>query len=119
MSAETRPGLRECIDAEGRMVGVITAYVSIGNSDDKLTQREWATFVRDTFDAVFELSDSIHGSWTSASDSEWQNACWCLVVNESKEAELKKRLGVLARRFRQDSIAWAEVSSTEFLAGVA
>jgi hypothetical protein len=93
---------------------VITVYVSIGNSDDKLTQRRWADFCTDVY-AELESLGQIHGDWYSLPDSPWQNACWCVEFESAERAELARE-GVVGirRNFGQDSAAWA-VASTEFV----
>lgn len=94
---------------------MITAYVSIGNSDDKLTQQEWALFFSQTA-LLLQRHAKVHGQWASEPASAWQNACWCVQVDTQTKAEfIKAELVGLADQFRQDSIAWAEVKSTEFL----
>lgn len=91
------------------------AYVSIGNSDDKLTQQEWALFFSQTA-LLLQRHAKVHGQWASEPASAWQNACWCIQVDTLTKAEfIKAELVGLADRFRQDSIAWAEVKDTEFL----
>src|SRR5688572_8500137 len=99
-----------------------TIYVSIGNSDDKLSQQEWSNFVMlvdakltpDGYNGI----DERHGNWRSNPDEPWQNACWCVAIEHEDPAvvaELKGSLAKLASRFRQDSIAWAEAPVTEFI----
>lgn len=99
-----------------------TIYVSIGNSDDKLTQAEWSRFYEEVGRAIFGVlkyeGARIHGTWVSLPHEPWQNACWCFDAHEEladKVEELRARLGQLARQYRQDSIAWAEAPKTEFL----
>lgn len=92
-------------------------YVSIGNSDDKLTQREWAMFVgavHDLFHRNVDRHDvTVHGRWLSEPSTPWQNACWCVEFTDPEP--FKSALGRLAVQFGQDCIAWAEVKDTEFL----
>lgn len=91
-------------------------YVSIGNSDDKLTQREWAMFVED-MDNLLEVNEfTIHGRWFSAPDRGFQNACWCFEETGSIQvgAWFRDGLAQFARRYRQDSIALA-MAQTEFI----
>lgn len=92
-----------------------TAYVSIGNSDDKLTQQEWHDFHRDVRCELIGAGARFHGQWASPSTDPWQNACWCVEVVDGVVEELKANLGRLAVKHRQDSIAWARVPGTEFL----
>lgn len=95
-------------------------YISIGNSDDKLSQAEWSTFVSQVDRYIESATDGhdgeVHGRWFSASDAPWQNACWCVEFHADDVAStLRGRLPVVAASFGQDSIAWAEVKTTEFL----
>lgn len=93
-----------------------TYYVSIGNSDDKLSQERWHYFVLDVNRLIRNWSTHIHGNWRSPSDSPWQNACWCFESSVPDEiAVLRQRLAVAARDYEQDSIAWAECPTTEFI----
>lgn len=103
---------------------MITVYISIGNSDDKLGQERWARFVADVDAHTTSLEDDreavIHGRWLSAPDSPYQNACWCLQIHEdphtgSRAGWLREVLASLAYTYEQDSIAWSEVKSTELL----
>ncbi|MEU8371196.1 hypothetical protein [Micromonospora tulbaghiae] len=84
-----------------------TVYISIGNSDDKLTQNEWAHFVEDVRQALRNFALAQHGEWFSATDSPWQNAVWCAEVRDVMIADLRNRLAATAKAYRQDSIAWA------------
>ena len=91
-----------------------TLYVSIDNSDDRLSQREWACFVADT-DTVLTAFGRFHGRWVSRSDDLFQNACWCLDVPKHALPELRARLTSVRRSYRQDSVAFAPVPLTEFV----
>jgi hypothetical protein len=97
------------------MSDLITVYVSIGNSDDKLTQAEWALFWGETQIAICAYADQIHGEWMSAPASRWQNACTAFDISRDRAAILCDALARLAAKYRQDSIAWAE-ARTEFIA---
>ncbi len=94
------------------------AYISIGNSDNRLTQMEWGMFYRKvdlTLQGYRQLGGQVHGRWVSPSTDYWQNACWCLEIQEHQAAGLREELRLLAARFRQDSIAWAVATETQFL----
>jgi hypothetical protein len=97
---------------------VITVYISIGNSDDKLTQREWAKFVSLVRDVIRTNVLTTHGEWLSLSDARWQNACWCVEIEAERAPTMKQELAAMATAFRQDSIAWA-VAETEFIGAAA
>lgn len=98
-----------------------TVYISIGNSDDKLSQADWASFVLDV-DRAFEAAvryegARVHGRWYSLPHEPWQNACWCAEWHPDLAhivEALKRKLACVARMYGQDSIAWA-VAETEFI----
>lgn len=95
-------------------------YISIGNSDDELSQQEWSAFVAEV-EARLPFGGLVrrHGRWRSPSDDPWQNACWCVEIQDgaapSSLLHCKEALAEVAAKYRQDSIAWAEVKTTEFL----
>lgn len=100
---------------------MITVYVSIGNSDDKLTQAEWSSYALDVDRAVNKamgyVGSTVHGRWYSLPSEPWQNACWCLAWDDELAhivEALKRSLATIARSYRQDSIAWA-TATTEFI----
>jgi vacuolar-type H+-ATPase subunit B/Vma2 len=92
-----------------------TIYITIGNSDDKLTQREWARFCDEVFVLLSDTAQEVHGQWFSATDSPYQNACFCVVIETYDEEDLRAELRDLGIKFRQESIMWTEASVTEFL----
>lgn len=92
-------------------------YISIGNSDDKLSQKHWAEFAQEVADTINDQVMVIHGQWVSPSTSPYQNACWCAEMTDTDARVLKPALIDLAGRYQQDSIAWAEAPTTEFLGG--
>jgi hypothetical protein len=85
-------------------------YVGIGNSDDKLTQAEWAKFTVRTY-LTCDRYGAVVGVWYSNSNSEYQNACIC-VTQVKRNSQLKRALEALAGEFRQDSISWAEAKTS-------
>lgn len=93
----------------------ITVYVSIGNSDDKLTQAEWSRFVADVRGDIICAGGAFLGSWVSPSSDPWQNACWCFTIVPGVRDRLRECLASRGREFRQDAVAWAEVPVTDFL----
>lgn len=91
-----------------------TIYVSIGNSDDKLSQRQWAAFCLTTGMAISERAETVHGAWFSDMVSPYQNACWCFEIKIEDEEPLRDRLKDIGLAYQQDSIAYA-TATTEFL----
>lgn len=96
----------------------VTVYISWGNSDNKLTQLEWAGFCQSMEYEIMSFASRIHGIWFSAPQSAFQNACICAEFEYDPEwlGEFKVRLTEKRKlpAFRQDSIAWAE-ARTEFI----
>jgi|ERR1700733_9944099 len=85
-------------------------YISIGNSDNKLTQSQWSEFCY----TVSEVLDcQRHGEWFSLPNAPFQNACWCVTILETKVEGIQLNLRALCRLFNQDSIAWAEAEYSE------
>jgi hypothetical protein len=92
-----------------------TVYISIGNSDDKLSQAEWSQFVLELSAEVVSLAAQTHGAWFSQPVVAWQNACWCVeFASEAQEMTAMEMTAKLARKFGQESIAWA-VAETTFI----
>lgn len=89
-------------------------YVSIGNSDNKLTQEEWVNFIDAVENAVDRQAGQVHGRWFSAPDSAFQNFCICFELIPALAEDMIRRMGYLRERYRQDSIAWA-VAETTFI----
>ena len=93
----------------------ITVYISIGNSDDGLSQVMWADFIHSMELALTNLAYHQHGEWFSEPTSEYQNAIWCVEVRTVMIQQLKVRLSKLAKRFKQKSIAWVEAKEVELI----
>jgi hypothetical protein len=91
-----------------------TVYVSIGNSDGKLTPRRWAHFWHETNGWLTDYAEKIHGQWHSLPTMVWVNACWCVEVTDDQAEDIKIGLEALAKKYDQDSIAYA-LAETEFL----
>lgn len=100
-----------------------TIFVSIGNTDNRLTQQRWAAFYTDVDAHIRRLTDGsppyvvIHGRWVSPSTDPYQNACWAFSRNRDDSdvvGDLRFMLSLYAKRYGQDSIMWAE-AQPEFL----
>lgn len=96
----------------------MNVYVSIGNSDDKLTQKEWSRFCADLRAIVRAYQNETYGTWYSACDSEWQNMCIGFRVADSIADEelnsLRNELSLLSKLYNQDSIALS-TATTELI----
>lgn len=88
----------------------LTVYVSIGNSDDKLTQARWSAFHKYVNAAVRTVACHVYGNWLSEPSTPWQNSCIAFAITPDRVPQLKARLRALAGEFGQDSIAWAQAT---------
>jgi hypothetical protein len=85
----------------------VIIYASVGNSDDRLTQWEWHEYVTAFMDLVHAATEIVHGEWFSAPAAPYQNACICFEVTPRAALALQQSMSALARKYRQESIAWA------------
>ena len=93
----------------------VTVYIGIGNSDNKLTQQEWANFCADVVACLRDVASQFLGEWYSLPHEQWQNAEYAAVVPADRMAYMRSILAAYRERYRQDSIALAVVSETEFI----
>lgn len=91
-----------------------TVHISIGNTDGKLTHAEWAGFGAAAHQLIVCSAERVYGVWHSMPASPYVNACWAVEIDPAVEALLKDDLARLARKYRQDSIAWLS-GETEFI----
>ena len=94
-----------------------TITIQIGNSDNKLTQQEWAEYVNDLKKLTQPFN--VHFSGGSPIDAPWQNYCTVLVLTNGQylcvyQEILKGMLAELCDKYRQDSIA-VTTGDTEFI----
>jgi len=91
----------------------ITLIIQIGNSDDKLTQKEWADFCNNINFTVLKFGD-VHFTGGSKWDAQWQNACWIFNAYKEDIPDIKSLLKMDRERYRQDSIALT-IGETQFI----
>lgn len=85
-----------------------TVTIQTGNSDNKLTQQEWASFVKLLKETISLHAKIIHFFGGSSTWESWQNVAWVIEVHESDLEPLKTVVTELREHFRQDSVAWTE-----------
>lgn len=95
-----------------------TGVIQIGNSDDKLSQTDWAQFILDITLIVSRYRIHQHFNGFSAAESPWQNACWVIDIPDDRHLEmLHVEMGTIAQKYKQKSIALT-VGDTEFISGI-
>ena len=84
-------------------VGVETVVIQIGNSDDRLTQSEWAKFVNDMNHIVENHADEIHFFGGSSNWENRQNACW--IFTSDVVPELLQNIKPIRQNYKWESVA--------------
>lgn len=92
-----------------------TVVVQIGNSDNKLSQAEWAEFIAVTREAVKQNAAQIHFEGFSNPTAEWQNACWVFERNTRISRRMWEQFSHVAGLYKQDSIAVTVGGTTRFV----
>ncbi len=82
-----------------------TVSLLIGNSDNKLSQKEWSDFHEAVEHAVAHYEDGRQFTGCSEGCSPWQNACWVFTIDESKLSKLTFDLEGIRKLWKQDSVA--------------
>ena len=91
-----------------------TVTIQIGNTDDKLSQPEWASFYAEINEFIESISSRVHFAGASDSTRPWQNACWVAAITADQTAALERGLDPLRVRYLQDSIA-VTYGTTQFV----
>lgn len=92
----------------------MTVTIQIGNSDNKLTQAEWANFVTSVRRVVGTYAETTHFYAPSPGDSQWQNAAWVIECHKNMKSYLVRELKRIRAVYSQDSVAWTE-GKTKFI----
>jgi hypothetical protein len=82
-----------------------TVTIQIGNSDNKLGQKAWSEFIRETRQVVGRHCGQVHFDGGSNFDSPWQNVCIVAEVQAIDKQALCDALGDVRSKFYQDSAA--------------
>ena len=85
-----------------------TITIQIGNTDDKLKQKEWASFVMNMHNAILRNCAAVHFFGGSTTWEQWQNVAWVVECNLDSVAVLKIAVENTRRAYFQDSAAWTE-----------
>lgn len=85
-----------------------TVTICIGNSDDLLTQSEWAKYYAEVQRAVRGNASTLYFSGGSAISDPWQNAAFVFECEEKIVTRLRNELSLIRQGYQQDSIAWVD-----------
>lgn len=75
--------------------------ISIGNTDNRLTQQEWSAFVVE-MNACLGVEGKIHFFGASPNYEPWQNAAWILETDSILES-VEEVIRMCRKKYRQDS----------------
>lgn len=81
-----------------------TVAIQIGNSDDKLTQKQWACFVLELRDCIERHEAKIHFWGASVNYDPWQNLCCVCEANDALYPMLSE-VTEIRKRYDQESAA--------------
>ena len=76
--------------------------ISIGNTDNKLTQQEWSNFVQE-IDKVITEYGKVHFFGGASNWLPWQNVAWIIEVDNHR-LSLDRRLEEIRKKYNQDSV---------------
>lgn len=79
------------------------AVISIGNSDNKLTQQRWSNFVEECAAVVAVYAKQIHFFGGSSTFDSWQNVAWIIEIEKDDEYGLRHDLEDVRKEYNQDS----------------
>ena len=82
-----------------------TLSILIGNSDNKLSQQNWAQFCISMGSSIRHHAARLHFYGLSNPDSEYQTACWVVEIEDKDLDSLIKSIAMKRSMYEQDSIA--------------
>jgi len=85
-----------------------TITVQIGNSDDKLSQRDWSDFFGAIRNAVHDCCAEMHFKAGSENWQTWQNAAFVFTIEDKNIDALKHLIKRVRETYNQESVAWTE-----------
>lgn len=91
-----------------RVAALVTITVQIGNSDDRLTQREWSEFNEAVRASIKRDCVKLHFDGAPSATAPWQNAAFVFEAMPAQAREIRTVLKFVRKSFRQYSIAWTE-----------
>lgn len=77
--------------------------ISIGNTDDKLSQREWSDYVADMWTLLEKEGANVHFFGGRSNWEQWQNVAWIVEVHSMDIDGLMLKIESSRKKYRQDS----------------
>lgn len=85
-----------------------TVVIIAGNSDNKLTQREWCNFVNTLSKAIAIDATGTEFNGGPCTAAPFQNYCWVIGIDDLAAAHLRTEIRLIRENFGQDAVAWIE-----------
>ena len=92
----------------------MTITIQGGNSDDKLSQGQWAWFVASLNMAIESYQEERHFFGGAINWAEWQNVCWVVVIDPVDYKDMERQLTAIRTQYGQESLA-VTVGNTKFV----
>ncbi|MEJ7593680.1 MAG: hypothetical protein WKF77_19245 [Planctomycetaceae bacterium] len=83
----------------------MTVTIQISNSDNKLTQGEWAQFITEMRRTIQENCDKVLFIGGSDTFAPWQNARWVVAVSDENLMQLRSMIVGVRKACHQDAVA--------------
>lgn len=94
-----------------------TVIIQLGNTDNKLTQKEWAIFISNIEKVLSDTKYTglqVHFAGGSSAEKAWQNYCFVFNCYESDIESIRFRVQNIRGLFKQDSVAFT-LGKTELI----
>lgn len=83
-----------------------TVIIQIGNTDNKLTQQEWAKFCDEIHWIILDSNVMIHFSGGPPNCAPFQNYCWVIEIDRCFDTkELEENISYVRAKYKQDNVA--------------
>lgn len=94
-----------------------TIYVSIAETENVLSQSDWARFVNAVQAQIDEGAVEVLGPWFTAPASAFRSACWNFTVEEVDIDAMKGELGLVCAEYPRTSLAWVpmDIAAMDFI----
>lgn len=105
----------EAAEPQAEVVPLVRAgnfYITIGNSDDKLSQHRWSKFCASVIDTCNYYASEVFIVGHTKPDDPWQTMIVSVELPLVNVESMQEELRNIKRIFQQESIAWAKAEVT-------
>lgn len=87
--------------------------IRIGNSDDSLSQSEWAQFIAEVREIISRFADDITMEAFSIPDAPWQHGGWAFMISADDFIPMRRAISGACGMFRQTSTVMNVLSDND------